>query len=238
MLLILLTRGGQDALTVFIWHWIKYVRAEAGTCSAAGIAFSSPNECAQGGPTGGSTSPLIRQGEASAFMLRSNLLERASHFILSIPRSPAPDRWTAQFSPYLSLLLSFILSIFHSSSCQELQSWKTQTRDDRAEKMVRAANVVLITLFALAVVIYGRTLQMSSRSLFDVFSPQIVWGEKSRKKNSIRVKSSPPVDHDVFIMAWREVNMEDQMSSVEKHRSDLCFLSQQGLPPINEANKR
>lgn len=40
-----------------------------------------------------------------------------------------------------------------------------QTEDDGAEKMVPAANVILITLFALAVVIYGDTLQMSSRSL-------------------------------------------------------------------------
>lgn len=89
-----------------------------------------------------------------------------------------------------------------------------------------AANVVLITLFALAVVIYGDTLQMSSRSPFDFsFSPQTVQ-KKIEKKNPITVKSSPPVDHDVFIMAWREVNMEDQWSSVEKHKIDLCFLSQ------------
>lgn len=45
-----------------------------------------------------------------------------------------------------------------------------QTEDDRAEKMVAAANVILITLFALAVVIYGDTLQMSSRSLLYFFS--------------------------------------------------------------------
>lgn len=44
-----------------------------------------------------------------------------------------------------------------------------QTEDDRAEKIVPAANVILITLFALAVVIYGDTLQMSSRSLVSFF---------------------------------------------------------------------
>lgn len=94
--------------------------------------------------------------------------------------------------------------------------------------MVPAANVILITLFALEVVIYGNTLQMSSRSPFEFcfLSPPDFSGEKIEKKNPIRVKSSPSVDHDFFIKAERNVNMEDHMSSVEKHRSDLCFLSQ------------
>lgn len=90
--------------------------------------------------------------------------------------------------------------------------------------MVPAANVILITLFALVVVIYDDILQMSSRSPFDFFLPQNC--SEKKRKNPIRVKSSPPVDHDVFIMTWRDVNMDDQMSSIEKHRSDLCFLSQ------------
>lgn len=77
-----------------------------------------------------------------------------------------------------------------------------QTRDDRPEKMVPAANVILITLFALSVMINGDTLQMSSRSLFDFFSfssPRL-FRKKKRKNIPIRVKSSPPVDHDVFMM--------------------------------------
>lgn len=57
-----------------------------------------------------------------------------------------------------------------------------QSRDDRAEKMVLAANVILITLFELTVVIYGDTLQMSSRSLLDFFSPPDCSGKKIRLK--------------------------------------------------------
>lgn len=132
---------------VFIRPQIKHVRFKAGTRSATGIAFSSPNECARGGPTGGSTSPLIRRGAASAFMLRSNLLERASHFIWA---SHAPLPWLVDCGA-LCLSLYLLLFLAHSpllrvSRCHKEPVLQATTRDERT---VRAANVILMDLFGL-----------------------------------------------------------------------------------------
>lgn len=88
---------------------MKHVRTELGTCSATGKPFSSTNECAWGAPNGGSTSPLIRQGVASSFMLWSNLLERGLPLHLNVPRSPALDWWTALCTLPSESLLSFCL---------------------------------------------------------------------------------------------------------------------------------
>lgn len=103
----------------------------------------------EGVPQGGSTSPLIRQRPAFAFMLKSNLLERgppssAGHPTLSCP-------WTgrlcsAPHSPSPPCLQSSHL--ISEQLITELQSWL-----DRNERVVRDPNVILMAPFWSGVVV-------------------------------------------------------------------------------------
>lgn len=135
----------------------------------------------------------------------------------------------------------FFLPLYLLLLLQELQFSKTQTGDDRAEKRVPAANVILITLFALAVVIYGDTLWMSSRSLFEIFSQLSRNNIEERTWKSNQIKFWVGLLLIIMsIMVWGEVNMEGQMSPVRNNTgmSHVSSPSIEGLIPINQANKR
>lgn len=106
------------------------------------IAYSSPNEYARGSPTGVSTSPLIRWGAASAFMLRSKPPGEGLPLHLNVIRSPALDMWTLSLS--LSFLTFYLLCLHHAT--------KSLSYSHRPGTMGRSGwspNVILMALFAL-----------------------------------------------------------------------------------------
>lgn len=93
-------------------------------------------------------------------------------------RGPPTSSWASHAplprtgGPHSSLLISFLFFFFRAIYLLFLlMPGAAVLKDaDQGWQGWKDGNVVLITLFALVVVIYGDTLQMSSRSLFDFFS--------------------------------------------------------------------